>query len=57
MASLFGISRRTLYTMRSGYGLTDHEFTDISNVELQTCIEHIVHTMPDAGQNMVKRDS
>ena len=40
--------------MRSEYGLTDHEFTDISNVELQTCIERIVHTMPDAGQNMVK---
>ena len=40
--------------MRSEYGLTDHEFTDISNVELQTCIERIVHTMPDAEQNMVK---
>ena len=40
--------------MRCEYGLTDHEFTDISNVELRACIEHIVHTMPDAGQNMIK---
>ena len=42
------------YTMRCEYGLTDHEFTDISKVELRACIERIVHTMPDAGQNMIK---
>ena len=54
IASLFGISRRTLYTMRCEYGLTNHEFTDISNLELRACIERIVHTMPDAGQNMIK---
>ena len=40
--------------MRCEYELNDYEFTDISNVELRTCIECIVHTMPDAGQNMIK---
>ena len=57
IASLFGgiLSRQALFTMRSQYGLpTDHEFSDISNMELRSYVEHIKCSMPDAGQNMIK---
>ena len=55
IASLFGVSRQTLFTMRSEYGLpTDHEFNDISNMELRSYVERIKRSMPDAGQNMIK---
>ena len=55
IASLFGVSRRTLFNMRSEYGLpADHDFSDISNMELRSYVEHIKRSMPDAGQNMIK---
>jgi len=41
--------------MRSEYGLpADHDFSDISNMELRSYVEHIKRSMPDAGQNMIK---
>jgi len=55
IASLFGVSRQTFFAMISEYGLpTDHEFSDISNMELWSYVEHIKLSMPDAGQNMIK---
>lgn len=55
IASLFGISRRTLYRIRSEYGMVDpYDFSDISDRDLQARIASIKQVMPDAGQNMVK---
>lgn len=55
IASLFGICRRTLYRIRSEYGLMDpYDFTRISNQDLDRHVTHIKQFMPDAGQSIVK---
>ena len=55
IAHMYGISRRTLCTIRVEYGIVDEEsFSDISDQELDTRVAEVKRVMPDAGQSMVK---
>ena len=55
IASLFGICRRTLYRIRSEYGLMDpYNFTHTSDHDLDHQVSSIKQLMPEAGQSMVK---
>ena len=57
IAVLYGISRRTLYNIRSEMGLiglTSNVSSQISDLELQSVICDIKRIMPDAGQNMLR---
>ena len=52
IADIFGVSRRTLYTVRSQYGmLGESSFTDISDQDLQ---HHVQDIKPEIGYNMMK---
>ena len=53
--ALFGICRRTLYRIRSEYGLMDpYNYTHISDYNLDRQVSSIKQLMPEAGQSMVK---
>lgn len=54
IAKLFGISRRTLYEIRSQHGLVGSDFTNITDQELDVAITRVKRTMPNIGQSMVK---
>ena len=57
IAVLYGISRKTLYNIRSEMGLiglTSNVSSQISDVELQSIICDIKRIMPEAGQNMLR---
>ncbi len=55
IASLFGICRRTLYRIRSEYGLMDtYNFTNIPDRDLDRQVTLIKNLMPEVGQSMVK---
>ena len=57
IASLYGISHRTLYNIRSKSevtALTFNRFSHISDADLQEVITDIKTTMPEAGQAMIK---
>ena len=58
IASLFGVCRKTLYTIRMQLGMVDFEsayhFTAISDQDLQAQVARIKRVMPDAGQTMVR---
>ena len=56
IAALFGVCRRTLYTVRSEYGMIgdQHSFTSISDQELRDVVVSIKHDMPDIGYNMMR---
>ena len=54
ISQMLGISRKTLYTIRQEHGLTEsHNFTAISDVDLDDCVRRIKNRMPEAGQSMV----
>lgn len=57
IASLFGVSRRTLYNIRTEFGMTGphySNYTVISDADLQEVVRGIKIMMPDVGQNMMK---
>ena len=55
IAALFGVCRRTLYTVRSEYRMIGdhHSFTLISDQELPDVVGSIKQDMPDIGYNMM----
>lgn len=57
IAAMFGISRRTLYNVRSEFSLSGTEysaFSDISDDHLQAVVSDFIQVMPDVGQNMLR---
>ena len=57
IGSMYGVSRRTMYNIRSRHGLTSSEFpvfTNISDDDLRDEISDVKREMPDLGQSMVK---
>lgn len=57
IASMFGISRRTMYNIRSELGLTESQFprfSVISDNDLKSIVSDIKQGMPDIGQSMLK---
>lgn len=56
IAALFGVSRRTLYTVRSEYGMIgdEHSFTSITDQELHDVVISVKREMPDIGYNMMR---
>lgn len=57
IAVMFGVSRRTMYNIRSEFGLLDTEFTgfsDITDDHLKTLIQGIQQEMPDIGLTMLR---
>ena len=57
IASLYGVSRRTLYNIRFDLGLAGtayDNFTPIADSDLQEIVRDIKTLMPEAGQNMVR---
>ena len=57
IAQMYGISRRTLYNIRSHYNMTGAEFsafTQISDEDLKHTIREIKLSLPECGQSMVR---
>lgn len=55
IASMFGVSRRTLYNIRTSYGmLGGSQLTTISDDDLCEHIRRIGYNMPDVGCNMLR---
>lgn len=57
IAQLYGISRRTLYNIRSHYNMTGAEFsafTQISDDDLKQAIREVKLSLPECGQSMVR---
>lgn len=56
IANLFGVCRRTLYTIRSDYDMvgSDSAFTQISDQELCELVREIKQGMPEIGYNMMR---
>ena len=56
IAALFGVCYRTLYTVRSEYGMVgdQHSFTSISDQELRDGVVSIKRDMPNIGYNMMR---
>ena len=56
IASIFGVCRRTLYTIRSENGMleNDEPFSRVSDEELCEHIQLIKQDMPDIGYNMIR---
>ena len=56
IAAVFGVCRRTLYTIRSEYGMVGDEqrFTPISDQELRGHIQTIKQDMPEIGYNLMR---
>ena len=56
IAALFGVSRRTLYTVRSEYGMVgdEHSFTPVSDQELRDHVQAVKRDMPEIGYNMMR---
>ena len=57
IAQLYGISRRTLYNIRSHYNMTGAEFsafTQISDDDLKRAIREVKLTLPECGQSMMR---
>ncbi len=57
IATMYGVSRRTMYNIRSELGLTQIEcprFSTISNGELVSIVSEIKCDFPDIGQTMLK---
>ena len=56
IAALFGVSRRTLYTVRSEYGMVgdEYRFTSVSDQELHDLVVSVKRDMPEIGYNMMR---
>jgi hypothetical protein len=56
IAVIFGVCRRTLYTIRCEYGMIgdDVRFTQISDQELRYQVEAVKRDMPEIGYNMMR---
>ena len=55
IASIFGVCRRTLYTVRVEYGIiSTGGFTHISDDELQHHVQSLKREMPEVGYNMMR---
>ena len=58
IASLFGVCRKTLYNIRSSYGMIESNdifnFTTISDEQLCEKAMKIKHDMPEIGYNMLR---
>ena len=57
IAQLYGISRRTLYNIRSYYNMTGDEFsafTQISDDDLKQTIREVKLSLPQCGQSMMR---
>ena len=58
IAEIFGVSRRTLYTVRSEYGMIGdeyaHGFTQIFDQDLAEHVRCIKQDMPEIGYNMMR---
>lgn len=57
IAVMFGVSRRTMYNIRSKFGLIDTEFagfSDITDEHLKSLIQDIRREMPEIGQTMLR---
>ena len=57
IAVMFGVSRRTMYNVRSKFGLIDNEFggfSDITDEHLKSVILDIQQEMPHVGQSMLR---
>lgn len=57
IAVMFGISHRTMYNIRSEFGLIDTEFagfSDVSDEQLKSLIQDILQEMPEIGQTMLR---
>ena len=57
IAVMFGVSRRTMYNIRSNLGLVGTEFTgfsDITDDDLKSIVSDIQQGMPDIGQSMLR---
>jgi len=57
IAAMFGVSRCTMYNIRSEFGLVGTEYTvfsEISDEDLKTAVSDIKQIMPDIGQAMLK---
>ena len=57
IAAMYGISRRTMYNIRSELGLTQIDcprFSTISDVELVSVVSEVKREFPDIGQTMLK---
>ena len=54
---MYGISRRTLYNIRSHYNMTGAEFsafTQISDEDLKQAIREVKLFLPKCGQSMIR---
>ena len=57
IAQMYGISRRTLYNIRSHYNMTRAEFsafTQISDEDLKQVIREVKLSLPECGQSMIR---
>jgi hypothetical protein len=57
ISEMYGISRRTMYNIRSGFGLVGSSitgFTNISNTDLRCLIHEIKQEMPHIGVRMLR---
>ena len=57
ISKMYGVSRRTLYNIRSDLGLIEphyHNFTPITDDDLKETIKDIKRVMPEAGQNIIR---
>ena len=57
IAQMYGVSRRTMYNVRSDLGLVSSEFSGFSNIsdnDLKIIIRQIKQEMPDLGQSMLR---
>ena len=56
IAAIFGVCRRTLYSIRSEQGIMgdEYNFTHISDQELRDHIQSLKKDMPEIGYNMMK---
>ena len=54
IASIFGISRMSLYLKRKKAGLLEEfTYTDISDIDLEHEVRDIKHVLPDVGEKMI----
>ena len=53
IASMFGCSRRTIERRLREFGITSHEFTSISDHELDQAISDIVSVHPQSGEKTI----
>lgn len=57
IAQMYGVCRRTMYNIRSNFGLVGSEFSGFSTIsdeDLKALICDIKKEMPDVGQSMLK---